>query len=68
MGESSESPMAIQPPEDHLKGGDMGAPSVESFTAMLDTEEDDYGNNGMGGSFIALLAMLYFLKAFRRAS
>ena len=68
MGESSESLMAIQPPEDHLQGGDMGAPSVEPFTAMLDTQEDDYGNNGMGGSFVALLAMLCFLKPFRRAS
>ena len=67
MGKSSESPMVIQPPEDHLEGGDMGTPLVESFTAMLDTQEDDYSNNGMGGSFIALLAMLCLLKLFRWA-
>jgi hypothetical protein len=68
MGESGKSPMVIRSPGGHLRGGDMsiqGTPSVESFAAMPNSEEGDYGNNGVGGSFIALLARLCLLKLSR---
>ena len=65
MNLSGGSVSTIPPDDIHVYKYDMNAQGtslVESFTAMLNSQEDDCGNESTGGLFIASLAKLHLPK------